>query len=298
MTPIAQLVANTAIAAGPMVLVATSIALLYRLSRFFDFSVAATVAVAPYCAFLLRERFALPMVPAIMLGVAASALLGCAIEATVQARLRSRRATPAVRLLASLGVYVIFQNALSIVFGDDVSVLRQTDAAGRIFSVGGASITGVQLAGIAASAIAFTSLAVLLAKSGFGRMLRAVSEDSELAQLTGIRTSRVVMQGCALACGISGIAGVAVAFDVDMLPSMGLNYFLWGVVAVVLGNVNSLVCVAGAAILLAGLQQIGIWVVGSQWQEAIAFAALLAIMLIRRMKAVEMGVGLYTRPVD
>ena len=79
----------------------------------------------------------------------------------------------------------------------------------------------------------------------------------------------------------AGLAGILVALDVDMTPTMGMNALMMGVVVVIIGGVRSIPGIAAGALLLATAQHLGAWYIGSQWQEAIAFVVLVLFLLIR-----------------
>ena len=114
-----------------------------------------------------------------------------------------------------------------------------------------------------------------------GQAMRAVANDPELASVTGIETDRVILSTFALGSALAGIAGILVALDVDMTPTMGMNALLMGVVAVIIGGIGSIPGVALGALLLGMAQQFGIWKISSQWQDAIAFVILLIFLLFR-----------------
>jgi branched-subunit amino acid ABC-type transport system permease component len=114
-----------------------------------------------------------------------------------------------------------------------------------------------------------------------GQAIRAVAIDPELARVSGIESDRVILSTFALGSAMAGVAGILVALNVDMTPTMGMNALLMGVVAVIIGGIESIPGIALGALFLGMAQHLGAWNVGSQWQEAIAFAILLIFLLFR-----------------
>lgn len=110
--------------------------------------------------------------------------------------------------------------------------------------------------------------------------MRAVANDAELADISGINSDKVIFWTFAIGSGLAGIAGILISFDLDMTPTMSMNALLMGVVVVIIGGVGSIPIALGA-LLLGMAQNLGAWNVGSQWQEAIAFAILLIFLLFR-----------------
>ena len=77
------------------------------------------------------------------------------------------------------------------------------------------------------------------------------------------------------------MAGILVALDVDMTPTMGMNALMLGVVAVIIGGVSSISGITLGALLLAVAQHLGAWYIGAQWQDAIAFVILVLFLLYK-----------------
>jgi branched-chain amino acid transport system permease protein len=111
--------------------------------------------------------------------------------------------------------------------------------------------------------------------------MRAVANDSELASLSGIDSDRVILWAFAIGSALAGVAGILIALDVDMTPTMGMDALMIGVVAVIIGGANSIPGIALGALLLGLAQQFGVWYISSQWQDAIAFVILLVFLLFR-----------------
>jgi branched-chain amino acid transport system permease protein len=185
-----------------------------------------------------------------------------------------------VLLLASLGIYVVVQNLIAVIFGADMKTIH-----GNLVSEGlpilGARITPIQIAIIAVSAGLVVITYLLLKMTLFGKAVRAVASDSALAATSGIDAEHVMLCAFALASALAGAAGVLVALDVDMTPTMGLNALMMGVVSAIIGGMRSVPGIALASLLLSFAQHLGAWEIGSQWQDATAFVILLAFLLVR-----------------
>ena len=111
--------------------------------------------------------------------------------------------------------------------------------------------------------------------------MRAVANDPELANVSGINSNAVILWAFAIGSGLAGVAGVLIALDVDMTPTMGMNALMMGVVVVIIGGVNNIPGIALGALLLATAQHLGAWFIGSQWQDAIAFIILVVFLLFK-----------------
>jgi len=263
-----------------IVLLALSFELIYITTRFFHFAHAIVFTGGAYFAFLFKNYLGMPLWMVIPLAVGSSVVVGCLIDLGVYKPLRKKKAPNLILLLASLGIYIVMQNVISMVFGDDTKSIRTGEIKEGI-NVFGARITPIQIVIIITSIILVTAVAVFLKKSKMGKAMRAVANDPEMAKISGIDSDRVILWTFAIGSALAGIAGILVALDVDMTPTMGMNALMMGVVAVIIGGVGSIPGVALGALLLGLAQHLGVWKISSQWQDAIAFIILFIFLIFK-----------------
>jgi len=277
---IAQVLLNGIIAGSQYALMGVGFALVYRVTHVFHFAHGAVFAAGAYGAYVGHEWLGFSLATSTCIGVATSCLFGSLVELGVYRPLRRRAAPNVVFLLASLGVYIFLQNLISLTFGDNVRTLRDTTVSTGL-EVLGARITPAQLAGLVISAVVVLSVAVLLRYARVGKAIRAVADEPLLAEVSGVSSTRVILFTVALASAIAGFGGVIIGLDIDISPTMGLRLLMMGVVAFVVGGTGNAMGVAVGALLLGMLQHIGAWILGSQWQDAIAFVLLLIVLVAK-----------------
>jgi len=275
-----QLAINGIVAGCAFALIAMGLALIYNVAKFFHFAHGVIFTIGAYLTFLIANWLELPLLASISIAITATALIGCSLELGVFSPLRRKGNSPLVLLLASLGIYIILQNLISAVFGDDIKIIR-TGAVNEGIAFLGARVTSIQVCIILTSLVVLAAVLVILKGTRMGRAMRAVSNDPELARVCGIDSDRVVLWAFAIGSMLAGIAGILVALDVDMTPTMGMNALMMGVVAVIIGGNGSIPGVALGALLLGMAQHLGVWRISSQWQDAIAFVILLAFLLFK-----------------
>ena len=183
-------------------------------------------------------------------------------------------------LLASLGIFTVIQNIISLIFGDDTKTLRSGVIQEGI-NVFEARITPIQILIILVSLVLFIITALILTKTRMGKAVRAVANDPELAQIAGIDTDRVILYTFAIGSGLAAVAAILISFDIDMVPTMGFNALMMGVVAVIIGGMGSIPGAALGGLLLGLAQHLGVWQISSKWQDAIAFVILLFFLAFR-----------------
>lgn len=275
-----QLLLNIVISGSLIVLVALSFALIYRTSRFLHFTHGILITVGAYAVFLNNHWFNLPMWLSTLVGVSIAVGLGFLLEFFVYRSFRIKHSSPLIMLLASLGLYVLLQNVVSLSFGDDTKVIRIGPIQEGI-SVLGARITAIQIYTIITCIVMSITLLIFLKTTNIGKAIKAVANDALLADVSGINVNRINLWVFSIGSGMAGLAGILIAFDIDMTPTMGMNILMMAVVAVIIGGVNNVSGIVIGGLLLSVAQQCGVWFLGAQWQDAIAFVILVIFLLFK-----------------
>ena len=274
-----QIFANILITAAAIAIIGISFNLIYSVARFIHFAHGIIFAAGAYFALLFKVYFSLPFFFSIFLAVVVCSLLGCLMESLIYYHLRQKSAHSLISLLASLGIYIFLQNIVSIFFGNETRSIR-TGIVQEGLDIFGAKITPIQIVMICVSLILLIILLIVSKKTKIGSIMRAVANDPVLASISGINLDIVILWVFAIGSALAGLAGILVALDVDMTPTMGMTPLMMGVVAVIIGG-SSIHGIALGALLLALAQQFGAWYVGSQWQDAIAFVILVLFFLFK-----------------
>jgi len=194
--------------------------------------------------------------------------------------LRAKQASPLVLLLVSIGLYIILSALVELIYGPQVAMLVAGGPRSS-FQIFGIWITTIQLATWAAAIAACVSLSLFLKMTKGGFALRAVANDSDLAAMSGIDLPRIRMYASAIGCTFAAICGLMIGMDSDLSPNMGIHILFGGLVVAIAGGVDSILGIVLAAFLLGIAQHVGVWKIGSQWQDSIAFAILLIFLLFR-----------------
>lgn len=276
----AQTLLNTLIAASEYALVGLSFAVIYIVARFFHFSHGAVFTCAAYAAYTAKTQLELSLGPTVVMAIGVAGLLGIALELGVYRKLRRRGANKLTLLVASMGLYLVLQNTISLIFGDSVKVLRDVGPDKAMVFWGG-RITNIQVWIILTSPVTFALVWATLKFTRLGKVLRAVANDSELSKVVGIDVEKATLIAFVVGSTLAGLAAVVISLNVDMTPTMGMNALMMAVVVVIIGGVKSLRGIAVAAMLLAAARNFGVIWVGAEWQDAIAFLLLSAFLLLR-----------------
>jgi branched-chain amino acid transport system permease protein len=231
---------------------------------------------------LLITRFQAPIVVAFLGAILTTALMGYLLERLALRPIRGRKgASHLASLISTIGISIFLENLAHHLFGAGNKPFP-TSFADIQFSVGSTTIYLVQVIILVISLLLMAGLSTWLQKAKTGKALRATAENLETASLLGINTRKIITSTVVVASSMGGIAGVLVGMAFNYINNqMGLPMGLKGLAIIIMGGMGS-VNGAMAGGLILGLSETFIVAYGnSGYRDAIAFVAIIVILLIR-----------------
>ena len=164
-----------------------------------------------------------------------------------------------ITLLVTFGLSVLIENALLQFLSANSHSLPIGSLVSDSFSIGSQISIAYLLLGIFLVAVAvLLSLQYFLSSTKHGRLIRAVADDREAAQLSGADFRHVFGIAAAIAFGTVALAGLAFGMYSQFDPTIGTDQLLlFAFEAVVIGGLGSLWGTLAGGILLGVVQQIG-----------------------------------------
>ncbi len=275
-----QLIANSIIAGAIYMMMALGFNLIFGTVKFFDIGYGALAVVGGYAVLYFYKTLGLGLPLAVFFGVVLSGCIGYAINAFIYKKLRKRKASSMVLLVASLGVLTVIQAIIAMIFTSQFQTLSLSGTT-RVFEVFGAAITQVQLIIFLSGIAIMLALSFVLKKTLFGKAVMAISDDEEVSKIVGINTDKIIGAVFFIGSMIAGLAGIFVGFDTGLEPTTGMALLLKGVIASIIGGIGNLYGGVLGAFLLGFVENFGIWKISGEWKDAIAFGLLIIFLLFR-----------------
>lgn len=273
-------VALNAIVAGSLIaLLSAAFTLLAASSRFLPFTFGSAYSVGAYAMWSASQIVPLPV--AVAFGALCGGGLSALLERAVFAGMRCRSGSALSMVIASIGVYIVLQNMLSMVFGD-ATLFARAHLVSPGHSVLGSRVTSYQLTAVITSTSLLCALLVVLHWTRLGLKLLAVASDADLAATLGhsvvtIRTVSSAIAGCLAA------AGAAVqSIDTGLYPTMGFGALLLALAGAVLGGLRGVGTAAFGGLAVGALVHFGTLVVPIAWQMTLVFGVLCVALLWHR----------------
>ena len=267
------------VTAAILALSAVAFTLEYAVTNVANVSHGEILTVGAYAAYLVHQRTG-SVVAAAIAAALAGGLAALAMHSTVIGPFIRFGASPTIVFIATLGMSFVIQNALVIAFG--AANVAYTIDPGAPRHVGPFLLTPLDLE-IIVSAIAITFvLYLIISRTKFGKALRAVSQNRELARVTGINATRVAGATFFLAGLIAGYAGFVLAESVgSFTPYFGFGFFLITLTAAVAGGLGKAFGTMVGAVLVGLILQFAGGYISASYNLAFAFAILAVVILVR-----------------
>jgi branched-chain amino acid transport system permease protein len=185
--------------------------------------------------------------------------------------------------VSTLGVGIVLQGVAALYFGSQAVAFPD-----MIFSVGdevvvfGVHVSLQYAAVLVLALLLVAAFEILVRGTVWGRAMRAVSMDADLAAVAGIPVRAIVL-GSYIASGVlAGISGILVAqIGGTVDPAFGFELVIFGFVAAVLGGMGSTHGALIGGIITGVLQQMVGGYVSSSAEHGIAFGLLVLILVVR-----------------
>lgn len=273
-----QLIANILISALLYLLITVSFSLIYYTTKFFHLAHAVIIAYGAYFTFLFANQLSLPFAISIIAAIAMAVCIGLLCEILFYRSMRKRNAPALAYLIASIGLYTVLQNCISLFFGDDTKIIRtgEITVGNEIF---GAYITDIQIITIFVSIALFIAVNLFLQFTSVGKSIRAVSSNPELCNIYGISSNRVILLAFGIGSALAAAAGILSAMDTNMTPTFGFNLLLYGVVVMIIGGVGSTRGLIAGALLVATAQHLAAYYIDTKWMDAVAYIILILFLI-------------------
>ena len=274
-----QQLVNGLILGSVYALLALGYTMVYGIIKLINFAHGDIYMIGAFMGYYLINILKFNFFLSLILAMIGAAILGVIIEFLAYRPLRN--STRIAALITAIGVSFLLEYGMIFFVGANTRSFPQVIKTVR-FNLGPISISNIQLLILGISMFLMGASQCSVQKTKMGKAMRAVSVDSDAAQLMGINVNRTISFTFALGSALAGAAGVLIALYYNSLePLMGMTPGIKSFVAAVLGGIG---IIPGAALggFVIGLLETFATALGlSDFRDAIVYAILIVILLIR-----------------
>jgi len=260
------------------ILLATGLNIIFGVMKLVNFAHGQLLMIGAYIAFAAATALGLNAYIAILVAMGVVALIGVGLE-----RFTFRRVLGTDKLneiFVSLGLIYVFENAAVLLWGNRSQQIA-SPFQGLQLSLGQVSIGYDRLLAISVVIVILIALFLLLKKTKIGLAMRATSQKSTASMLMGVNIEKVYIFTFALGAALAGAAGALYGIIFPFNPGIGALPTIKAFAIIIIGGLGS---IPGAVIggLLYGIaENTAVYFLGGIWQDAIAFALLIIVLVIK-----------------
>jgi branched-chain amino acid transport system permease protein len=275
---------------------AIGLTLLYGILRFAHFAHGDLMTLGAYLVLLLNvellpaagipERrwgplsFGWRMLGSLVVSMGVTALVALVIDRLLYAPLRSRKSSPVILAMASLGMALILRSLIYIIWGPQFLFYSQELRPAWELPLG-VRLKPDQVCILVLTLVLVLLLYLFLQRTRLGKAMRATADNPQLAWVCGIDTGRVTAWTWVIGAALASAAGVLYGLDAQLRPDMGWSFLLPLFAAVILGGIGSPLGALVGGIILGVAQQVSTAFLLPTYKPAVAFLLLIILLFVR-----------------
>jgi len=267
-----------------MIIAITSmgLSLIFGTTGLSNFAHGEMVTFGAIIAWVFNREFGWHIIAAAVAAVIISGGLGVALEGGLFRPLRSHSTSLTSTMIVTIGLALAARYVYVYFFGAGIEAYRQYTTQ-SVVDIGPIALTPRSLFVMGLSTVVIVAVAIFLLKARFGKAIRAVSDNPDLASSTGIDTNRVILIVWMLGGALAGLGGVFYGLDFGVKWDMGFTLLLMMFAAITLGGLGNPFGSLLGSLVIGIFVEMWTWIVpnANDLKSVGALFALIVILLIR-----------------
>jgi neutral amino acid transport system permease protein len=222
----------------------------------------------------------IPLIAAATLAAAAGGLLGGGLERGLWRPLRDRRTGLIQMLVVSIGLTLVLRHLILIVFGGRSRTYADY-AVQSPMTFGPFRLTPRDLTVIVLSILILAGVAFLLQRTRLGKAMRAVADNRDLAESSGIDVKRIILVVWVLGGALAAMGGVFLGVVENVSYLMGFRLLLLMFAGVILGGLGTAFGAAVGSMVVGLVTELSTVWLASELKEMWALVVLILVLLLR-----------------
>jgi urea transport system permease protein len=193
-----------------------------------------------YTTYVVQKVFSsagVSLIVSLLIGFFVGGLLGATLEMGLIRWMYDR---PLDTLLVTFGVGLVLQQLARDIFGAPAKNVLVPEWLGGGITVMGAVVPKTRIFILVLAIVAVITLATVLKTTPLGRRIRAVVQNRELAETSGVSSRITDISTFFIGSGLAGVAGVALTLIGSTSPTIGQSYLIDAFLVVVIGGLGQI----------------------------------------------------------
>jgi neutral amino acid transport system permease protein len=264
-------------------LAAVGLSLIFGVTGLVNFAQGELVALGALVAWFLNAsdggpQFHLLLAVAIMLPIAAG--VGAAFELGMWRRLRARQTGRISMLVVAIGVSILMRHVFLLLYGGGSRPYTDYTIQ-RGFAIGPVNLPPKDYVLTVVALVVLVAVGCTLVYTRVGKAMRAVADDRDLAEVSGIDVDRITLITWTAGAALAGLAGVLQGVTEAITWDMGFELLLLMFAAVIVGGLGTAFGAMAGGLMIGVVAQISTYWVSTEFKVVIALAVLVVVLMVR-----------------
>ncbi len=264
-------------------LVALGISLIYSGLDIIHFAHGEIYMIGAFIGLTLYQKLGLPYIPALLLAVILTGLIGVLIERVFYRRLTRAGGGYTVAgmgmVIVGFGMSIVLQNVAFLVWGP--KPLPFPVPFGMPIEIGNLALPMSYVWIIVTALVLMVVLNLILKRTMIGLAIRAVAYNKDIASLSGVNVPLMISVIFGVACALGAAAGVLIGPINYVQVLMGIGILVKAFAAAVVGGFGSLPGAVLGGLLVGIVESLGAGYVNGTYKDVYAFILLIFVLMVR-----------------
>jgi neutral amino acid transport system permease protein len=273
-----QLLINGIAIGSILALAAIGLTLTYGILKLSNFAHGDFMTLGAYLTWLVNDS-GLNIWLSMLIAAAGTIIAMLIAEYLLWKPMRDRRASDTTLIIISIGLALFLRNGILLIYGG--SNQQYLLPVVRALEFGELRIAYYRLVVVVLAIAAIVILHLILKNTKIGKAMRAVSDNIDLARVSGINVERIVLWTWVITGTLTAFAGAMYGLIAVVRPNMGWFLILPMFAAVILGGIGNVYGAIAGAFIIGIAQEVSVPLLGSEYKLGVALAIMIAILLVR-----------------
>lgn len=259
---------------------AIGLSLIFGTTGLVNFAHGEMVTFGALMAYFFNQTLNWHMLIAAPLAMLCGAALGGALDTGLWKPLRGRGTGLVAMLVISIGVGVLLRNVYQYQFGGAARPYKDYQLQ-EAYEVGPVTIVPRDIAIMALAILILVGVASFLQYTRVGKAMRAVSDNKDLAESSGIDVERIILFVWVVGGGLAALGGIFQGLDQQVNFQFGFQLLLLMFAAVTLGGLGTAYGALVGSLIIGLFVQLSTLVVDAEFKNSGALLVLILVLIVR-----------------
>jgi branched-chain amino acid transport system permease protein len=276
LTTFGQILVNGIVVSSVYVLLAVGFNLVWGILGIFNFAHGHFYMLGAFLAWFMISSLGFSFYPAFILAGLAIFLVAALSLKFVLGPVRNNEF---VCVIISLGLVNLIEGVVTAIFGGEARMVRLPLSG--IINMGGIILSYARFTTVVISFIVLGIFLYIVYYTKFGRALRAIGSDPEIAQVQGINVSRILFFTFCIGTTLAGIGGIVACHMTPLEPHMGFDFSVKAFIIVVIGGLGSIPGAILGAFVIGLIESFVGTIINPTIATIVSFIVILGIILVK-----------------